>query len=137
MSYSICYTIFNKVKGVNVVKYSAIKQVILKLRENKFYREKGMWQFQKISSFGDTHFMQSVDPWEMAHRVENLDLIIAKMTDAAVNQIRIASTPPLTFDDGDLRKIAYALECRFGLSDDTAETIYDYLQKKTGRDYRL
>lgn len=45
--------------------------------------------------------------------------------------------PLLTLNDDELRKVAYALECRFGLSDDLADKIYDYLKEKTGEDYRL
>lgn len=45
--------------------------------------------------------------------------------------------PMLALTDDELRKIAYSLECRFGLSDDLAEKIYNHLQEKTGEDYRL
>lgn len=42
----------------------------------------------------------------------------------------------IKFSDSELRQMAYALECRFGFGDETAEKIYDYLEKKTGEDYR-
>jgi hypothetical protein len=43
----------------------------------------------------------------------------------------------MTFTDSELIKIAYALECRYGLSDELADKIYEYLKEKTGEDYRL
>lgn len=43
----------------------------------------------------------------------------------------------MRFTDSELNNMAYALECRFGFGDDLAEKIYEYIEKKTGRDPRL
>lgn len=43
----------------------------------------------------------------------------------------------MEFTDTELLKLAYALECRYGLSDKLAEKIYEYLEGKTGEDYRI
>jgi hypothetical protein len=43
----------------------------------------------------------------------------------------------IEFTDEELLKIAYALECRYGLSNELAEKIYQYFIDVDGKDYRL
>lgn len=41
----------------------------------------------------------------------------------------------MKFTDEELIKIAHALECEYGLTDELADKIYEYLKEKTGKDY--
>jgi hypothetical protein len=43
----------------------------------------------------------------------------------------------LYLTDSELKKAAYASECRFGLSDELADKIYNYLERKTGENHRF
>jgi hypothetical protein len=43
----------------------------------------------------------------------------------------------MLFTDAELLKMAYALECRYGMNDDLYNAIHEYLEKKTGVNHRI
>jgi hypothetical protein len=43
----------------------------------------------------------------------------------------------MDFTIEELIKLAYSIECRYGMNDELAEKIYTYLEEVTGKDYRI